>query len=486
MGNKISNDLFKNEAKQEADEIKNDDIKSNNLELTSNIEMKRQKSSTATDKSPNMHTDQTPIKSMTNTKISSFSSPTKKSKCSIHDIISPIKSKHTDQLGKISFGLLSSRINYEVTESKGINFINKNEEIESKFLSAGYIIQDELCPNHFSAIDTSSFEISNRKSKSSCYFTRTLIITLQKMEEELNDFFKVVFPMMTDYKYFKINLLELNMIKEVRSEALDFSLNFVGFDTKKIYLNLEKANILIINQDQTLINSGQWLAVRIHSDGRMYAGQLDSMTLKFNGAGIFISKPGIVFSGNFNAEEQINEGKSVDIHTKMVYEGSLSNFRKNKDGKEETYKYAFYGEFYQNKKVRGYYELKYQESNDYSIRKIIVDQNTLKDKVIYEVEFDNRVVLIESMILNRSLNDENARIFLDSDKEFPRYEGSIRNNVKEGEGAFFWNKEKSIETTFKDNCFHSVDPNRPAKIQIGEEYQEVLINMNRIIKKSNS
>jgi len=239
-----------------------------------------------------------------------------------------------------------------------------------------------------------------------------------------------------------------------------------------------------------------YIAVKIEEQGSFYAG-LFNQNGNIHGRGVFINRKGIVYKGNFD-DNCLEEGKVIQKNGNC-YEGKLVDFKKHADQGVETKtgKYRFVGKFEKGKRVSGVLTLlnhpyikemiieKYDDMKTEYNTKILYKNTTLdyiyteKTRNEYETTKDCPDVfdyLYQGKVSNKKMNDENAIIKVVKEGEEGmsgvfEYSGSVKNNIKEGLGKYFWNNIDHYEGHFKNNKPHSVMNKHEKVIFEGKEFK---------------
>lgn len=276
--------------------------------------------------------------------------------------------------------------------------------------------------------------------------------------------------------------------------------------------------LFIININKRYLKAGYLFAIKIFQNGKLLAGCIDD-NLNFQGCGIYISKSGNVISGIFEnniisfgkclsfKSSSLYEGtfKNHRKHGTNCYEDSEF--------------YEFYGDFENGKKMKGVYNIKnhfnvelnnninnyYSQFNNnlnnnignignynnvnnsnlnylnasnirrgsnntnvvyknininnkshYILKSIEIDRKILENKVkIIIVTPENTSFSYFGYISNGKLFDESSEVIFDLEKGYPKYEGSIINNVKEGKAKYIWSDNVYLKSKFSNNLPHS-------------------------------
>jgi hypothetical protein len=142
------------------------------------------------------------------------------------------------------------------------------------------------------------------------------------------------------------------------------------------------------------------------------------------------------------------------------------NLKRQGKGQKEIKQgfYEFIGDFENDKRIKG--KFIYDQSNPkfkYIRNAHIDDYNKIKEKsrpchVNLRFKFKDREYFYNGLIDNYKLIDTNASLVY-SKKGYPKYEGSVNENKKEGRGKYFWVSDEFYSGCLINNKFHSMSFN---------------------------
>ncbi len=318
-----------------------------------------------------------------------------------------------------------------------------------------------------------NLELSTTKPK---FLTKKLLETLKTnlslINENLNNYLQVS----TTQDGKNVNSIEKRnfFCFETFSEN---SLTLINFKKKKyFYISENKQNglsnkienfIFVLNIEEDVLNhytqNEEFIGCQVFENGKMFAGKFNNEG-KINGDGMYINKKGNLICGTFQNSD-IKRGK-VYSSDGIIYDGTLKNLRRHGKGQREVKKgfYEFLGDFENDKRIKG--KFIYDQSNPkfkYIRNAYIDDYHKIKEKTIpctvnLRFKFKEREYFYNGLLDNNKLVDENASLVY-SKKGYPKFEGSVKENVKEGKGKYFWSVEEFYCGSFLRNKFHSMSFN---------------------------
>ncbi len=318
-----------------------------------------------------------------------------------------------------------------------------------------------------------NLEISSIKPK---FLTKKLFETLKTNLTVINDNINNYLQICTSQNGNNVNLIEKRNFLCFESSA-ENSLTLINFKKKKyFYVTENKHNglsnkienfIFVLNTEEDVLNhytqNDEFIGCQVFENGKLFAGKFNNEG-KINGEGIYINKKGNLICGTFQNSD-IKRGK---VYTKdgIIYEGTLKNLKRHGKGQTEIKKgfYEFIGDFESDKRIKG--KFIYDQSNPkfkYIRNAHIDDYHKFREKnkpclVKLRFKFKDREYFYNGFIENNKLVDENASLVY-SKKGYPKFEGCLKQNRKEGKGKYHWSLEEFYSGSFLKNKFHSMSFN---------------------------
>jgi len=295
------------------------------------------------------------------------------------------------------------------------------------------------------------------------YLKPRVIECIKKNLSIINEFLKSIYSGFFHYEY---------------SDEMK-SLDLINFKKKKFFFvvdNREKGEektlemqIFVINLEDEIIKNHnakkEYIGCRVVSNGQIYAGKFNDEG-KFNGPGIYISKKGNLVCGIFE-DSDMKKGKMYTSNG-IIYEGTLKNMKRHGKNQKEVKpgNYEFLGDFENDHRIKG--KFTYDQTNEKfkHIRNAEIEDFSKFNHSLNDAYFSYPVKLrfkykgkehfYTGSVQNNKLSDENA-VLISSKKGYPKYEGQIKYNGKEGKGSYWWNREDYYVGTFTGNKFHSTN-----------------------------
>lgn len=250
--------------------------------------------------------------------------------------------------------------------------------------------------------------------------------------------------------------------------------NFVNFFKKKYFFVIEnkevkdklklEMQVFVLNLEKEIIDlynsKSDFIGVQVFENGRLFAGKFSNEG-KLNGDGIHITKKGNLIIGNFENSD-IKRGKVI-TYDGIVYEGTIKDLKRHGKSQREIKEgcYEFVGDFENDKRVRG--KFVYDQSNPkfkYVRNAEVEDFQKVRNQaqpfsMKLRFKYNEREHFYTGKVFNGKLCD-NTAILISSKKGYPKYEGELKDNCKEGRGKYWWSLEEFYAGQFSKNKFHSI------------------------------
>ena len=311
-------------------------------------------------------------------------------------------------------------------------------------------------------IKTFNKDDNTTKSNTKLYVRAKLLKAIQNNLFEINQHLKI---------HLQINTCSSETFFQFETSKDNQHSNFINFKRKRYFLCLQdgEKSIFIFNSDPKKAKechfNNEYIGVKILENGILFAGKFDD-NYKLQGNGIYINKKGHLYIGKISiilgnfTDSELSNAKVFTLNN-ILYEGTVKKLKRDGVNQREIKlnHYEFIGDFENDKRVRGkmvFYTvnplnyIKSFETDDY---KALSKQEIAR--VILTFEYYDKKFYYIGKISNNKLNDQNCEIGVNNINSFPKFRGTIVNNIKEGKGIYKWSEDDKYIGTFNQNKFNT-------------------------------
>jgi hypothetical protein len=261
------------------------------------------------------------------------------------------------------------------------------------------------------------FKNQNQKIKTN-FFNSKILQCINNHKEYINNYLKNSFNRYLDDKLISANF-DHNFLE---FEITNNKISIFGKQEKSYYIKNDNE---IFIEFLIELPSGENYAfgIKIFKNGKFFAGKFDEIGA-LEGNGIYISKKGDLYAGNF-VQNELNEA-IIYCSNGTCYEGTLLNLKKHGINQTEiSENYEFFGDFENGKKVQGIFYPKNEhfnldENNNCNNNQ---NQNPVRIKSI-EINKENLLKLKKSKKIKKLNELINPEIFIEN----PNYNNNPNNN----------------------------------------------------------